>query len=152
MDLNSKESPNIRRRLGQNRIGVDPPNPAWRTVKQQLLNFDAKYNPDYCIAYEKPNHDRNRWATVEYAKIEHKFIDFQKTFVNPITSIESAADQSMIYLFGRELTTLYEYLFLDSTFKYDMEPSLFRIAGFEDHENCHLDIHELVNLLFGGLF
>ncbi|KAJ3234563.1 hypothetical protein HDU78_005763 [Chytriomyces hyalinus] len=150
MDLHSKKTLNIRRRLGQNRIGVDPPNPAWRTAKQQLLDFDAKHNPDYYIAYEKPNHDRNRWATilgpVEYAKIAHKFVDFQKTFVNPITSLKGNADESMIYLPGRELTTLYEYLFLDSPLKQELEKELFSVIGFESHEKCHLHVHKLANL------
>ncbi|KAJ3129111.1 hypothetical protein HK100_008802 [Physocladia obscura] len=57
MDLETKEILSIRRRLGENRIDIDPPNPAWATVKQQLLDFDAKHNPDFYIAYEKPNHD-----------------------------------------------------------------------------------------------
>ncbi|KAJ3378292.1 hypothetical protein HDU80_002914, partial [Chytriomyces hyalinus] len=77
LDLETKEILNIRRRLGENRIDIDPPNPAWTTIKQQLLDFDAKHNPDFYIAYEKPNNDRHRWETIlgptDYMKLKHKF-------------------------------------------------------------------------------
>ncbi|TPX75970.1 hypothetical protein CcCBS67573_g02752 [Chytriomyces confervae] len=134
LDLESKESLSIRRRVGKNRIGIDAENPAWATVKQQLLDFDSKYNPDIYVAYEKPNHDRNRWATilgpVEYGKINHKFVDFQKVFVNPITTLNAAtAPATQIYPPGRELTTIYTYLFLESPMQEDIKNLLFPVIG-----------------------
>ncbi|KAJ3020690.1 UNVERIFIED_CONTAM: hypothetical protein HDU68_010065, partial [Siphonaria sp. JEL0065] len=99
MDLETKEILSIRRRLGENRIDIDPPNPAWATVKQQLLDFDAKHNPDFYIAYEKPNHDRNRWETLlgptDYIKLKHKFADFSRDFCQPNhDSLESVHQQT----------------------------------------------------------
>ncbi|KAI8844556.1 hypothetical protein BJ741DRAFT_703985 [Chytriomyces cf. hyalinus JEL632] len=136
----------IRRRLGENRIDIDPPNPAWATVKQQLLDFDAKHNPDFYIAYKKPNHDRNRWETIlgptDYMKLKHKFIDFQKTFVSPITTLSNQSTSKQMYLPGCELTTLYKYLFMKSLLEQQLELSLFPVLGFADN----LDVHEVANL------
>jgi hypothetical protein len=89
----------------------------WLSVREQLLEFDEKHNPDFYIAYEKNSCDRNRWrATIgseNFNRIAHKFVDFQRIFVNPITTL-SLNSGTQIYLPGRELSTLYEFLFLDS--------------------------------------
>ncbi|KAJ3261864.1 hypothetical protein HDU77_000748 [Chytriomyces hyalinus] len=150
LDLESKEILNIRRRLGENRIDIDPPNPAWTTIKQQLLDFDAKHNPDFYIAYEKPNNDRHRWETIlgptDYMKLKHKFVDFQKTFVNPITTLSNQSTSKQMYLPGRELTTLYKHLFMTSLLEQQLELSLFPVLDFAHHEKCNLDVNELANL------
>ncbi|KAJ3101644.1 hypothetical protein HK100_004507 [Physocladia obscura] len=99
MDLETKEILSIRRRLGENRIDIDPPNPAWATVKQQLLDFDAKHKPDFYIAYEKPNHDRNRWDpwTNGLHEAEAQVRSLSKDFCQPNhNSLESVHQQTNV--------------------------------------------------------